>query len=120
MAGLFDVTEGIWNVHVADKWEVGALDGWAAAQSMVLHCLKLMCQTDAVDEAQARSAGDLQGMFDQRERWYGLYELFATEIRKKAQMARRWINDQIDDRLCRVGVGYWADAFHVMDRLFVG
>ena len=118
--GLLDVAEDIWNVHVADKWEVGALDGWAAAQSMVLHCLKLMCQTDAVYEAQARSAGDLQGMFDQRERWYGLYELFATEIRKKAQMARRWINDQIDDRLCRVGVGYWSDTFHVMDRSLVG
>lgn len=35
-------------------------------------------------------------------------------------MARRWINDQIDDRLCRVGVGYWSDTFHVMDRSLVG
>lgn len=99
---VYQATNNIWNLHLTEKWEIGALDAWVAGESLILMSMKLLLQTYALAEARERRVNDEAKAFSFRAEWWKWYDRYTNEVRDWSRKAQRWIHDQIDDRLCLV------------------
>ena len=110
----YNLTHELWDLHIVTTMQKGALDLWSWGETLVLMCRKLLIQTVALEEAKANLVGDQAQTLAARATWWGHYDQFANEVAAVTPRAWRFIQDQIDNRLCRVVMGTnvpWAREF---------